>query len=226
MSKSHSPETILKLFESKTVVDLPTIQTAMDGASVMSVFRYLRKLPYRRSYNHNGRYYTQHDPSRYDRFGLWSYGDIYFSVDGSLKNTVRRLVYEAHAGVTHQELYECLRVRVHNTLYELLGKGEIGRERVLSIYIYLHIDDSVQKEQLKRRREQIAYQQAAAAEGKVSDQIIIQVLLTLIHHPGAKAADIVRYLQGHSPPISMSQVSIVFAHYDLENSGGKKGLSS
>lgn len=226
MSRHRSAETILKLFESKTVVDLPAIQTTLGGASAMSVFRYLKHVPYRRSYNHNGRYYTKHDPSRYDRFGLWSYGDIYFSMDGSLKNTVRRLVREAEAGVTHQELYACLRVRVHNTLYELLGKGEIERERVISIYIYLHIDHTIQKAQIRRRTEQIAYQQAAAAKGKLSDQIIIQVLLTLIHHPGAKAADVVRYLQGHSPPISMSQVSIVFARYDLDNIGGKKGLSN
>jgi hypothetical protein len=46
-------------------------------------------------------------------------GDVHFSVDGSLAQTVRRLVYEMEAGATHRELQERLRVRVHTTLMTL-----------------------------------------------------------------------------------------------------------
>jgi hypothetical protein len=45
--------------------------------------------------------------------------------------------------------------------------------------------------------------------------------LTLLHHPGAKAAQVVRYLRGHSPPVAMAQVGAVFARYDLESIGKK-----
>jgi hypothetical protein len=70
MAQPRSAETLLDLFASETVVDLPRIQEALGGASSMTAFRYLRQIPYRRSYNHNGRYYCLHEPSRYDRLGL------------------------------------------------------------------------------------------------------------------------------------------------------------
>lgn len=59
----------------------------------------------------------------------------------------------------------------------------------------------------------------------VGDAVIIQVLLTLLHHPGAKAADVVRYLRGHSPPITMAEVRLVFARYELDEIGKKGGAT-
>ena len=225
MTQPRSAQTLLDLFASETVVDLPRIQVALGGASSMTAFRYLRQVPYRRSYNHNGRYYCLHEPSRYDRLGLWSLGDIHFSVDGSLGKTVRRLVYEMEVGATHRELQEQLRVRVHNTLLTLLRRGEIERERLAQLYVYLHRDAAIRKRQIQRRESLLNPENTARVTTGVPDEIVIQVLLTLLHHPGAKAAEVVRYLRGHSPPVSMEQVGAVFARYDLE-SIGKKGGSS
>ncbi|QQO54306.1 MAG: hypothetical protein N838_25185 [Thiohalocapsa sp. PB-PSB1] len=150
MAQPRSAETLLDLFASETVVDLPRIQLALGGASSMTAFRYLRQIPYRRSYNHNGRYYCLYEPSRYDRLGLWSVGDVHFSVDGSLAKTVRRLVHEMEAGATHRELQDRVRVRVHNTLLTLLRRGEIERERLAQLYVYLHSDADQQTTPLCR----------------------------------------------------------------------------
>ena len=227
MAQSRSAETLRDLFASETVVDLPRIQVALGGASSMTAFRYLRQVPYRCSYNHNGRYYCLHAPSRCDRLGLWSVGDVHFSVDGSLAKTVRRLVYEMEAGATHRELQERVRVRVrvHNTLLTLLRRGEIERERLAQLYVYLHRDADIREVQMQRRGALLDVGKTVRIETPVPDEIVIQVLLTLLHHPGAKAAQVVRYLRGHSPPVSMEQVGAVFARYDLE-SIGKKGGSS
>ncbi len=226
MSHARSAETLLDLFASETVVDLPRIQVALGGASAMTAFRYLRQIPYRRSYNHNGRYYCLHEPSpRYDRLGLWSVGDVHFSVDGSLGKTVRRLVYEMEAGATHRELQERVRVRVHNTLLTLLRRGEIERERLAQLYVYLHRDAAIREVQIQRRGALLNAAETLRVGTEVPDEIVIEVLLTLLHHPGAKAGEVVGYLRGHSPPISMAQVDAVFARYDLE-SIGKKGGSS
>ena len=225
MAQPRSAETLRDLFASETVVDLPRIQVALGGASSMTAFRYLRQVPYRCSYNHNGRYYCLHAPSRCDRLGLWSVGDVHFSVDGSLAKTVRRLVYEMEAGATHRELQERLRVRVHNTLLTLLRRGEIERERLAQLYVYLHRDADIREVQMQRRGALLDVGKTVRIETPVPDEIVIQVLLTLLHHPGAKAAQVVRYLRGHSPPVSMEQVGAVFARYDLE-SIGKKGGSS
>jgi len=219
----RSPEVLLKLLESKSVVDLPTIRSALGNVSAMTAFRYLNQVPYRRSYNHNGRYYCLHDPDRYDRFGLHSVGDIFFSVDGSLRNTVRRLVQEADAGATHQELQERLQVRVHNTLADLWRHHEIDRERLLEVFVYLHFKATSRRTQIAHRRELLA---AQTVEAEVTDTVVIEVLLTLLRHPGSTAANVVRHLRGRSPPISMRHVRIVFDRYDLDRLGEKGGSSN
>jgi len=91
---------ILNLFKSETVVDLPAIKSALGSASVSTVFRHLNKVPYQRSLNYNGKFYTLHDHSRYDQFGLWSWKGIHFSMDGSLKLTVTRFVKESDTGIS------------------------------------------------------------------------------------------------------------------------------
>ena len=53
MTLERSVERLRNLFASDTVVDFPGIRTALGDASAMTAFRYLRQLPYRRSYNHN-----------------------------------------------------------------------------------------------------------------------------------------------------------------------------
>lgn len=226
MAKKRSPELLRQLLISETVVDLPQIESALGGVSTITAFRYLRQVPYRRSYNRNGRYYCLHEPSRYDRFGLWSWNSIHFSVDGSLGKTVRRLVNEMEAGATHRELQERLQIRVHNTLLTLLRQGDIDRKRIAQVYVYLHHDPVIRGDQIKRRQALIATEETASLEAGVDDWIIIQVLLVLLRHPGSKAADVVRYLRGHSPPITMAQVCIVFARYELDSIGKKGGASN
>ncbi len=204
-------------------MDLPRIRVALGGVSSMTAFRYLRQISYRRSYNHNGRFYCLHEPSRYDRFGIWSAGDVHFSMDGGLGETVRRLVDETQAGATHGELAERLGVRVHNTLLTLLRRGEIERKRLVQLYVYLHRDAAIGKQQVQRRGALLDAGDAARIEAGIPDHLVIRVLLTLLHHPGAEALAVVRFLRGHSPPISMAQVAAVFARYDLESIGKKGG---
>jgi len=216
----RSPQMIVKLLQSKAVVRLDDVQAALQGASRATAFRYLAQVPYRRSYNRNGRYYTLYDPACYDRFGLWSRGDVHFSVDGSLRATVRRLVHEAEGGATHRELQDRLRVRIRTTLLDLLRKGEVDRERLTEVYVYLHIDPVVQKEQIRRRQERITAEQAAAADREIGDDTVIQVLLMLIRHPSARPGNVVRHLRGHAPPITLPQVQAVFTRYDLGEKWG------
>ncbi len=68
------------------------MQTALGEASRVTTFRYLKQVQCMRSYNQNGRYYTYRDPTRFDRWGLYSQGDIHFFRDGKLGDTLIRLV--------------------------------------------------------------------------------------------------------------------------------------
>lgn len=222
MPKPRSPEKLMKLFADKKVVKLPAIRSALGEVSVQTTFRYLKLVPYRRSYNHNGRYYALYEASRFDRKGLWSLEGIHFSVDGSLRNTVRRLIHETPAGATHRELQRKLQLRVHNTLLDLWRKAEISRESLAGFYVYLHHEKTVREAQLTQRREQIDVQQV---ETEVTDAIVVEVLLVLIRYPGSQLAEVVRRLRGHSPPIRAEHVRVVFDRYDLDCLGEKGGHS-
>jgi hypothetical protein len=227
MAPSRTLRRLHELFTSHTVATLPEIQAALGGVSAMTVFRGLREMPYRRSYNCNGRYYAAFDPARFDRFGLWRLRDIRFSTDGSLKATVLRMVLEAQAGLTHPELADRLGVRVHNTLLGLTRAAAIGRQAVDQVFVYLHPDPARREEQLRRRRERVTATTSArsAREVELSDRVVIAVLLALLRAPDASVPEVVRGLRGHAPPISSAQVQAVFARYDLEALGEKGGPS-
>jgi len=220
MPTTRSTEKLIALFQQKTVVDLPAIQQALGEVSIQTAFRYLKLISYRRSYDHNGQYYTLYEVARFDREGFWSTKGIHFSVDGSLKHTVRRLVYEASAGATHKELHQKLQLRVQNTLLDLWRNAEICREALTGFYVYLHTEDAVRGAQLSKRRKQLEIQQTHA---EITDAIVIEVLLTLIRYPEAPFAGLVRRLQGHSPPITAEHVRIILDRYDLEKFGEKGG---
>lgn len=219
---TRSPEQLQALLDSRIVVDLGEIQHALGDASRATTFRYLQKVPYRRSYNHNGRYYTSHDQTKYDRFGLFSHKGAHFSRDGSLTATVIRLVQESIAGKTQRELRELLRVRVQVLLLEAVRRGRLDRELVDQVYVYLHSEDTVKQAQLTRRHEMLTLQKV---ETELTDAIVIEVLLVLIRHPGSQLAEVVRRLRGHSPPIRAEHVRVVFDRYDLEHLGEKGGPS-
>jgi len=135
----RSPAMLVDLFKSKGVVTFSDLQKALGSASRATTFRYLKRVRYLRSYNHNGRYYTNRDPALFDRFGLYSRGDIHFSRDATLGATLKRLVGESQAGWTQRELQELLRVRVQVLLLEAVRHDEICRERVAGFYLYLHL---------------------------------------------------------------------------------------
>lgn len=225
MARSRALQSLQDLFASQTVATLPEIQEALGAVSGMTAFRVLREVAYRRSYNYNGRYYTAFDPARFDRFGLWSLRDILFSTDGSLKATVLRMVREAPGGLTHRELANRLRVRVHNPLLDLTRAGALAREEVRGVFLYIASDPLRRADQLHRRRQSLpdALPALSSPRVAVSDEAVISVLLALLRAPGSSVDQVARALRGHAPPIPLAEVQAVFARYDLEALGEKGG---
>jgi hypothetical protein len=221
----RSPDMIVQLLQSKDVVTFEDMQNTLGTASRATTFRYLKQVQYMRSYNHNGRYYTFRDPTRFDRLGLYSYGGIYFSRDGKLGNTVIRLVRESETGMTQRELQNQLKVRVQVLLLEAVRQDKIRRELVEGFYLYLHNDPTIGNTQLKSRHDRIASHRIPQISVKVDEHIIIEVLLILIRQPSYRPVEVARALRGHVPPITTEQVIEVFFRYDLEEIGKKKGTT-
>ena len=215
----RSPEMVSELLRSKSVVELADVRAVLGGASRATAFRYLKQVPYRSSYNHNGRYFTLDESDKFDRNGLYSVGDIHFSREGTVKATVVRMVREAEAGCSQRELQERLRIRVRTYLLAAVREGAISRERVDKLYLYLHGDPEVRAVQLERRHEPSP---EAAGSVEVGDGVAIRVLLVLLRHPGALPGDVVRHLRSRSPPIARNQVDAVFSRFGLGEKGGPR----
>ena len=56
-------------------------------------------------------------------------------------------------GRTHAELQHVLRVRVHNTLLDLVREGRIGQAHFGAVHLYVSADPALAAEQLARRQE-------------------------------------------------------------------------
>jgi hypothetical protein len=130
------------------------------------------------------------------------------------------LVCESSAGQTQRELQELLKVRVQTSLAAKVHDKKLARIKVAGHFIYLHPDSKSHEAQLIKRRE-ILEERRFAIEA-VTDAVVIEVLLILIRHPGSKAGEVTRRLKGHSPPITMQHVRVVFDQYNLDDVGEKK----
>ena len=219
---ARSPNLLIPLLSSGSPVTVDQLRSALGQVSLRTTSRYLRQIRYLRSYNHNGRFYTLRDPARFDRFGLFSLGDALFSRDGSLTNTVQRLLSESVDGFTAKELSALLQVSVRPFLLAAVRHQRARRERLGGIYVYLSNGPTGDR-QLRARRQRLADREAARLAATLEPQLIIDVLLVLVRHPGALPGEVARRLQHHSPPIRRAQVLAVFDRFELLESGKKGG---
>ena len=218
----RSPAMLANALAGPEPLTLSQLRTVLGNASPATAFRFLRKVPHLRSYNHNGRFYTHADPARFDRYGLLSLGTARFSRDRSLTATVTRLVGEADAGWTHKELRSLLHVPSHACLRSAASRGKIQRVRSDGVFLYLSADASVAQRQ-RQARLRPARQSRRPAAGQLDPAMVIEVLLALLRHPVSSAAQLARHLRGHSPPIRLSHITAVFQRFDLEEIVKKRG---
>jgi len=189
-SKDEAAKELRKLLRRAKAVELEALFGVCETRSRMTVFRRLRKVGYLSSFTHAGRYYTLLDIPRFDERGLWFHGDIGFSRDGTLKQTVAEQVEQAPEGRTHRELERLLRVRVHNTLLELVRQGRIGRERFERKYLYVSADPDRAAEQVTGRRELVEL--LVEIHRVLTDEEVIEVLVEALRAaPEIPAPDLV-----------------------------------
>jgi hypothetical protein len=114
--------------------------------------------------------------ANFDPQGLWFYEEVGFSRFGNLKETVIHLVDQSVAGKTHEELEKQLRLRVHNTLLDLVRSDKIAREAFEGVFVYFSIRTDRAQQQLARRREGVG----DSVQDVLPDGIVIEVLAEII----------------------------------------------
>lgn len=149
----RASDRLRKLLRRRRVVELPDLCKVLETQSRMTVFRRLREVGYATSYTHRGRYYTLTDIPDFDEWGLWFHTDIGFSRASTLKETVALQVLESPDGRTHAELSKLLRVRLHNTLLDLVRRGRIGRQPCQGTLLYVSAEPEPAADQVQRRRD-------------------------------------------------------------------------
>ena len=176
LSKPDALKALRGFFKKKRVAMLPDIYALLGTTSRMSAFRRLRELDYLSSFSHVGRYYTLPGVANFDPQGLWFYEEAGFSRFGNLKETVIHLVDQSVAGKTHEELEQQLRLRVHNTLLDLVRSDKLAREAFEGVFVYLSRRSDRAQQQLARRREGVG----DSAQDVLPDGIVIEVLAEII----------------------------------------------
>ena len=153
MSPEEAIITLRRLIRKRLVVDLEELYCTLGTRSRMTVFRRLKMAGYRTSLTHAGRFYTLSDIPAFDELGLWFHRDAGFSLAGNLKESVSSHVERSPNGRTHLELQRILRVRVHNTLLELVHEKRICREHFGKLCLYVSADATRAAAQIAQRRE-------------------------------------------------------------------------
>lgn len=188
--------------------------------SHMTVVRALKKHGYFSSYNHNGKFYVLRDVPQFDQWGLWSWRDVRFSQAGTLNNSVLRLVEQAPAGYTTQELTARLLVDVAHLLSRLVRERRLSQQALAGRHVvYLAANPERARSQWQQRQQLPAAPDATRRVGLpvgVEAGRVIDILRQMIAAPDGRPELWARQLKTRGVPVSEAEVGRVIEHYALE----------
>ncbi len=215
LAPDASVKALQSFFHKHHIAEISELFHLLQTRSRMSVFRRLKTIGYRSSFNHAGRYYTLADVPRFDQWGLWFYRDVGFSCAGTLKATVLALVEDSATGMTPKELIALLKLPVANTLYntlhELRQGARIPRQTLAGRHIYLSAEPGRADEQFMQRR------QAPSSEVQISNETLIAVLVEALQSAEVLVAPsvLVLRLAARGVVVTAVQVERIFTRYGL-----------
>lgn len=151
--KQSDLDRIRNSFGENKILTLVRIKEILETNSTMTVYRRLKSLSYLSSYSHRGRFYTLADIPEFNDMGIWSFQGVYFSRWGNMLQTVRHLVDASEMGYSASELENLVQVEVKHALLELLRAKQIGREKIVGVYVYFSAEAGVRRAQTLLQRQ-------------------------------------------------------------------------
>ena len=130
------------------------LKDALGTSVEMTIYRKLRQLSSLTSYSHQGKYYTLHELTDFDSFGLWQFDVARFSKHGTLLKTAQALVEKSDKGYSLAELRSRVGVEVKETLLLLQKQHRVYREEIDGRYVYFSVDPQRRAQQHLLRLEE------------------------------------------------------------------------
>lgn len=199
------------LFRSRPVPRLEHLLSALGTTSRKTVYRYLKQHECLTSCSHRGEYHTLMSTPQFNEEGLWFYGNICFSAQGTLSNTLKYLVCRSEAGMTTSELERHVHCPTQNALLELTRAALLDREKFDRVYVYVHTDP-------RKRSAQIASRKKEKQQKQLSNNCIIEILAQAIRLCVGTATphDVAKALRYRSIEVKIEDVHWVFEKFNLE----------
>lgn len=150
----YRTEVLVELFKEQTVATLPQLKKALGTAAPMTVFRKLKQIGAQSSYSHRGQYYGLVEDMDFDAHGLWAFGAIRFSEQGTLLATAEALVHRAPAGYFSRELEALVQVGVKEALLKLFRQTRVTRCGMFGRHLYCSPQGATRQAQILARQQQ------------------------------------------------------------------------
>jgi hypothetical protein len=205
-----------KFFQHKHVVLLDDLRNALQTHSRTTIFRVLSSVGYHTSYSHAGRFYTLQKIPKFDDLGLWFWRDVGFSTHGTLRATAVALVEQAPAGQTHGELQGQLRLRLYDTLRDLVEAKALTRQLWEDVYVYLSANREAAAAQWAKRQTLVRYPVEPKPVLPLDPGRVTEILVDVIHHPKDDAKATARRLSARGLAVSSEQIEAVLANYGVK----------
>ena len=152
--EKYTTDELHNYLKKNNIAPMDDLKRALGTDIDKTVFRKLKKLSYRSSYSHKGKYYTTDDIANFDQFGLWSYNTIRFSKYGTLLNTTKHFIENSEAGYSVRELDTILHVKTKESLLNIFKEEVIYRKKISGIYYYFSTKLTLRKRQIQLRESQ------------------------------------------------------------------------
>jgi hypothetical protein len=152
MARHNRDQALLAFLTKKKVATMLELKEVSETDADISIYRSLKRLSYRTSYSHSGRYYALSRMVHFDDNGLWSARSVWFSKYGTLSATLEKLITLSERGCFAEELENQLHVGVRESLLRLVNQGRVFRERISRSYLYCSKNASIRRRQLAAYR--------------------------------------------------------------------------
>ena len=199
----------IKAFNLRKVLTITELSKILV-CSIITVRRRLKEWRTYTSYNKNGRYYTLPSIPKFNKKGIWTYKDIFFSRYGTLKNTIIALAAKSKQGLTHSELEEIIWMNPKCFMARFKEVPGLRKEKYKNKVVYFSADPDIYKSQKQNR-----FPPESSVPKLPPDAMTIVVLVELIQNPGISIEALSSRLHDQGYKIEANTIGNLFKHYNI-----------